>query len=312
MRAALRSNSPLLIGIVGDSGTGKTTFARGLAQVLGSDRAVVICMDDYHRYSRRQRATMNITPHDPACNYLDILEQHVDLLRDGQPILKPIYNHNGGTLDPPEYVEPREFIIFEGLLGYYTPRLRDSFDIKMFMDPAEPLRLRWKFQRDTGYGGYTPDQVMASLDKLQRDSVQYIMPQREYADVIVCFYPPDEMPEEMGGRLCVRHMLRPTLPSLDLSPILEAGTDKGFLLELARDVDGRPVDALHVVCAPGAAAADMEAYLWSRLPIPERERPQLGAYLDASNAVQFSRPLALSQLLISHYVLQAELVEHAT
>ena len=101
----------MIIGIVGDSGAGKSTFAAGLANILGRDRTLAICIDDYHRYDRAQRVQNGLTPHDPACNYLDILEQHIDLLRAGEPILKPVYNHVGGVLEPPEYVEPRRFII---------------------------------------------------------------------------------------------------------------------------------------------------------------------------------------------------------
>lgn len=303
---------PVIIGIVGDSGTGKSTFAEGLAEVLGRERTVVICMDDYHKYSRRARAGMAITPHDPACNYIDILEQHVELLRAGQPILKPIYNHNGGVLEPPEYVRPAEFIILEGLLGYSTPKLLEAYDVKFYMEPQEPLRLRWKFQRDTTYGGYTVEQVMASLADLNRDSAAFIHPQRVFADMIINFYPPDDNPEETGAGLNVRHILRPTLPYLDLAPLLENAAG-GFELELARDIDGRPVDALHIYGAIGdERSAVMQEFLWGLMPHRPTHRPRLGAYRDAKNQTRHSHPLALSQLLITHYLLNAALSPHAS
>lgn len=242
----MTDHRPILIGIVGDSGAGKTTFAAGLARVIGVERTAVICTDDYIRYSRRQRAALGLTAHDPASNYLDILEQHVDLLRSDQPILKPVYNHNGGVLDAPEYVRPKPFILLEGLLVLATARLRDAHDVKIYLEPQEQLRLRWKFKRDTEFSGYTPEQVMASLDALKRDSQRYVVPQRSFADMVVSFYPPEDDPEEHGAGLNVRHILRPTLPYLDLAPMLERGGGTGVHLELARDVDGRPVDALHV------------------------------------------------------------------
>lgn len=303
---------PVIIGIVGDSGTGKTTFAAGLVHVLGPERTVSICIDDYHRYARAERAGMDITPHDPACNYVDILEQHVDLLRDGQPILKPVYNHNGGLLEPPEYVAPKDFIVLEGLLGYATPRLRDCFDVKFYMEPQEDLRLRWKYQRDTGYGGYTAKEFDASLPRLNRDSALYIAPQRAYADMIVSFYPPDEAPEETGARLNVRHILRPTLPYLDLAPLLEVGADKGFELELARDIDGRPVDALLISgTADATRAEEMEAYLWGLLPNTGAAPEAIGQFLDARVRVHHSHSLALSQLVATHYLLNAALGDNA-
>jgi Uridine kinase len=257
---------PVMIGIVGDSGSGKSTMARGLAQVLGTERTLIICMDDYIKHDRKRRAELGVTAHDPAGNHIDILEQHVGLLREGQPILKPVYNHHGGVLDAPEYVAPHDFIILEGLLGYSTPWLRDAYDVKFFLDPQEQLRLRWKFQRDTTQGGYTVEQVMAALDRLNRDSSTYVQPQRVYADMVVSFYPPDEQPEEIGGGLNVRHLLRPTLPQVDLASLIEAAPARGVEMELARDIDGRPADALHIYGSLSATdRATIEAHLWRRV-----------------------------------------------
>jgi phosphoribulokinase len=303
---------PVIIGIVGDSAAGKTTLAAGLAQVLGPERAVNICIDDYHKYSRAERAKIGITPHDPDCNYMDILEQHVYLLRDGQPILKPTYNHNGGVLGPPEYVAPKDYIILEGLLGYATPKLRDAYDVKFYLEPEEDLRMRWKFQRDTGIGRYDIEQVKAALAQLKHDSEESVIPQRTYADMVVSFYPPDNDPGESGERLNVRHILRPTLPHLDLAPVLEAGADHGFMLELARDIDGRPVDALHIYGnLNDTQAEEMENYLWSLIPNAPSEHPELGSFLDGAVSPRHSHPLALSQLLITHYLLNAALGHHA-
>src|ERR1700758_831744 len=95
---------PVMLGIVGDSGSGKTTITRGLVRVLGEDQVTHFCTDDYHRYDRVQRAERGITPLHPDCNYLDILAQHLQLLRRGEPILKPVYVHRDGTFGPPVYV----------------------------------------------------------------------------------------------------------------------------------------------------------------------------------------------------------------
>jgi phosphoribulokinase len=302
---------PIIIGIVGDSGTGKTTFASGLAKVLGAERTVNICADDYHRYSRAERAVNGLTPHDPDCNYMDILEQHLYLLRDGHPILKPVYNHNGGVLEAPEYVEPKDFIILEGLLGFLSPRLREAYDVKIYLEPQEQLRLRWKFQRDTTEGGYTVEQVMASLDKLKRDTLLHIAPQRAYADMVVGFYPPDDNPDEIGSRLNVRHILRPTLPHVDLAPVLEVGAGNGIDLELARDIDGRPVDALHMFGSIDERHAEAtEDYLWGLIPRPPRRPDRLGEFRDGACAARYSHPLAFSQLLVTHYLFIAALGDH--
>lgn len=155
-----RVDHPVILGIVGDSAAGKTTLTSGIAQILGSERVATICTDDYHRYSREERAKNGISALDPRGNYIDILEQHIQLLRDWRPILKPVYNHDGGTLDSPEYIEPKPYIILEGLLGYSTRAMRANYDVKVYLEPTEDLRRTWKIQRDTTKRGYSVDQVI--------------------------------------------------------------------------------------------------------------------------------------------------------
>jgi phosphoribulokinase len=234
-------------------------------------------------------------------------------LRAGAPVLKPIYNHNGGTLEAPEYVEPREFIILEGGLGYATPALRDAYDVKLYLEPPEQLRLRWKFQRDTTIGGYTAEQVMASLEALNNDSVRYVLPQRAFADMVIGFYPPESDPDEIGSRLNVAHILRPTLPHLDLTPVLEVGADGAFRLELTRDVDGRPVDVLHILGhIEDRRTERMEERLWQLIPTTRSPYALLGAFRDGEVQVRHSHSLALSQLLITHYLMNAALKHHVS
>ncbi|MDH5411330.1 MAG: phosphoribulokinase, partial [Alphaproteobacteria bacterium] len=164
-----RVDRPIILGIVGDSAAGKTTLTAGIAHILGPERVVTICTDDYHRYSREERAQNGISALDPRGNYIDILEQHIKQLRDGHPILKPVYNHHHGTLDAPEYITPKEYIILEGLLGYSTRAMRDCYDVKVYLEPIEALRVKWKIQRDTGKRGYTEAQVVDSLQRRAHD-----------------------------------------------------------------------------------------------------------------------------------------------
>jgi len=143
-------------------------------------------------------------------------------LRDGQPILKPVYNHSTGDFDPPEYIKPTEFVIVEGLLAYHTRAMRECFDVKVYLDPPEELRRIWKIKRDTAKRGYTVEQVLEALRKREKDSAQFIRPQRKYADIVVRFYPPPVVsPEEANGNLNVRLVLRPTIPHPDMTDLLE-------------------------------------------------------------------------------------------
>src|SRR5689334_21988372 len=203
---------PIVLGIVGDSAAGKTTIARGLVNILGADQVTHVCTDDFHEYDRKERAERGITALHPDCNYMDVLEQHLERLHYGQPILKPVYDHSTGTLVRPEYVQPRQFVIIEGLLGFFTATMRQFYDVKVFLDPPEAMRRVWKTKRDTSKRGYTAAQVLAELERREPDSRAFIRPQRECADIVVRFYPADDaVPEEAGPNLNVRLVLRPTI-----------------------------------------------------------------------------------------------------
>lgn len=307
-----RVDRPIILGIVGDSAAGKTTLTAGIAHILGPARVVTICTDDYHRYSRDERARNGTSALDPRGNYIDILEQHIKLLRDGLPILKPIYNHDGGTLDAPEYVVPKEYIILEGLLGYATRAMRDCYDVKVYLEPVEALRVKWKVQRDTAKRGYTEAQVLDSLERRKDDSADFIRPQRTFADIVVQFYPPADLSEETGAHLNVRHTLRPTLPHPDLSPVLDLGVRNGLRLELSRDVDGKPVDVLDISGdIDDRRARAMEELLWGLIPEAQHLRDHLGEFVDAQNETAISHSLALSQLFITYHMVKAALGVHA-
>ena len=120
---------------------------------------------------RPQRAAQRcLTPLRPECNYIDVMEQHLECLHYGQPILKPVYEHDTGTLVRPEYVRPRPFVLVDGLLGFSTPTLRQFYDVKVFLEPPEDLRKVWKLKRDTTRRGYTTQQVLAELERREPDS----------------------------------------------------------------------------------------------------------------------------------------------
>ncbi len=180
---------PIILGIVGDSAAGKTTLSRGIVQILGADRVSVLCTDDYHRYNRLQRKELGITPLNPACNYLDIMAQHLQLLRAGEPILKPHYDHKSGDFGPPQYLNPRPFLIVEGLLGMYWQEMRSAYSVRVYLDPPEELRWRWKVRRDSTQRGYSQREVLHELTVREQDSAAFIRPQRDHADLVVSFFP---------------------------------------------------------------------------------------------------------------------------
>ncbi|MGG6293996.1 phosphoribulokinase [Leptolyngbya sp. AN02str] len=308
------THRPIILGIVGDSAAGKTTLTRGIAQVLGEDDVTIICTDDYHRYDRQQRAEKKISALHPDCNYLDIIQQHLSLLRTGQPILKPIYNHHSGTFDPPEYIHPSKFVIVEGLLGYSTRGMRDSYDVKVYLAPPEDLRSTWKIKRDTRKRGYTEEQVIEQLRQRESDSEKFIRPQRQWADVVVTFYPANNGSEHDDLLLNVSLVLRPTIPHPEFSALLGDKTDghlgSAVRLELDRDM-GKPVDVLEI---DGHATADqvleLERMLCNEVPYLGKfcsleGNTSIGKVVGTTGETLQSYPLAITQLLITYHMLKA-------
>jgi len=304
----MNNRRPIVLGIVGDSAAGKTTITRGLVELLGEKRVTHICADDYHKYDRVERAKLKITPLNPNCNYLDILELHLERAHYGQPMLKPVYDHSTGSLVRPEYLIPSEFVIVEGLLGFHTEAMRQFYDVKVFLDPPEELRRAWKIKRDTTKRGYTADQVLAELEKREADSRDFIRPQREFADIVVRFYPGSGVTSDPpDSHLNVRLVLRPTIPHPDLSYLFEQdrSNGSGIRLELGRD-NRRPVDFLEIGGNVSREhAAELEDTIWKHLPdLRPLRADQFGDY-NYGTEVRHSDPLALTQLLITYHLLRA-------
>ena len=297
------ANRPVMIAIAGDSAAGKTTLTRGIADALGRDRATAICVDDYHRFDRAQRRDLPMTVLHPDCNYVGIMEQHLQLLALGRPVLKPVYDHHDGTLGRPVLVEPREFVIVEGLLPLHTKLARACFDISVFLDPPEEIRRGWKLRRDCAERGYTPEQVLAELDRREPDSAAYVRPQRQWADLTIRFAPVAGRVDGPGTPLSAEILLRPTIGHPDLTHVLTDDDRRTVHLRLTRDGDGRPVDALHVHgYAPREDSRIVEKAIWAQLSDGAASLPDsLGEFAQGKR----SEPLAIAQLLLLWHLLEA-------
>jgi phosphoribulokinase len=288
---------PVILGVVGDSAAGKTTITRGLVRVLGEENVTHVCTDDYHRYDRAQRAQMGITPLHPDCNHLDIIAQHLELLRRGEPILKPVYRHHDGTFGPPVYVRPERFTVVEGLLGYYLPETCAFYDVRVYLDPPEELRRRWKVQRDCSRRGYTTDQVLAELDRREADSEAFIRPQRRHADLLVSFTPTAGADHDDHAHLDAELLLEEGLPHPDLTPFVNGAPDGLTLLERGSErvlrIPGR-MDPEH--------AAAVEEAIWGRMHFATHLRARRLGEFTIGTDLHRSESLALVQLLILYHL----------
>jgi phosphoribulokinase len=284
---------PIMLGIVGDSAAGKTTLTRGLVRILGESQVTHISADDYHRYTRAQRAEHELTPLHPDANHLDILEQHLIHLRAGRPILKPVYRHRDGTLGPAEYVSPARFTIVDGLLGFHSAAMRDVYDVRIFMGPPEDLRRRWKVQRDCSRRGYTTDEVLAELDRREADAETFVRPQRRHADIVIAFMPGDRGdPDHLDVKLAMR-------PGL-IHPDLPAGGDGISVAQRGAET---------VLWIPGtidpARSAAFQETIWDRMHFATHLRTERLGEFTVGTELHRSESLAVTQLLVLYQLVTA-------
>lgn len=138
---------PIIIGIAGDSGSGKTTYSNGIRRLLGIDLVQTITLDGYHKENREQRKISGKLPLDPEANKLDSVLKHLKLLKEGKKIELPIYNHESGMFDPPVEFTPGPIIIIEGLHALY-PEFIEFYDFSIYVDPSREVKWQWKYTRD--------------------------------------------------------------------------------------------------------------------------------------------------------------------
>lgn len=174
-----------IIGVAGGSGSGKTTFTQAIREILGEELVSTITLDDYHTMDREQRKEKNITALSPLANNITLLEYHLEQLKKGHTIQKPVYNHMMGTFEPDISFAPTKFVILEGLHTLFTQKLRENIDFSIFVDPEPDVRKEWKIRRDVGERGYSIEDVTRAIERRRLDYEKYIAPERKYADVVI-------------------------------------------------------------------------------------------------------------------------------
>lgn len=176
---------PFIIGVAGDSGSGKTTFTRIIRIILGPSIVTTMTLDDYHRYDRKERAEHQITPLHPDANRFNRLASDIAQLKQGHQIQKPVYNHETGTFDPEVPFSPGGIIILEGLHALFNEEIRQMIDLSIYIDPDEEVKYAWKVKRDVHERGHSEDDVLAEIEQRKPDYEKYVAFQRGYADMVV-------------------------------------------------------------------------------------------------------------------------------
>lgn len=179
----------LIIGIAGGSGSGKSTVVKQIIKRLPKDSVTVIPQDSYYKdnghLSPEERARINFDH--PSSIEFSLLIKHLDELGEGNEIGMPIYSYltcaRAAETTP---VHPCEVVIVEGILILTNPRLRERFDIKIFVDADPDDRLMRIIRRDIEERGRSFSQVLDHYEKFVKPMhLQFIEPTKRYADIIV-------------------------------------------------------------------------------------------------------------------------------
>lgn len=185
----MAQDTPLVIGIAGGSGSGKTTVAQEILQRVGPDRIAYIQHDSYYKelsgLPPAQRAEVNFDH--PNSLETELLISHIEKLKSGQAIEVPIYDFSTDSrTDKTFTVNPRRVIIVEGILIFGDPALRALFDVKIFVDTDPDVRLIRRLQRDISERGRTTESVIEQYQSTVRPMhLEFVEPSKRYADVII-------------------------------------------------------------------------------------------------------------------------------
>lgn len=186
-------SQPYMVGIGGDSAAGKSTLTNALASVFENNNTSIIRGDDMHKWERGNENWKEFTHLDPRANKLHEELQHTLTLKTGESIHRRFYDHGSGKFTLPNFIKANRLVIFEGLHSFYLKDQSDIYDLKIFMEPEEKLRVWWKVQRDVRKRNYTPEQVIEQIQLREEDSTKYIKTQKSKADIIASFYSLEEL-----------------------------------------------------------------------------------------------------------------------
>jgi len=185
----LNRATPLVIGIAGGTGSGKTTVANVIVERVGARHIAYLPHDAYYKdlkdLPQAQRTIINFDH--PNSLDTDLLIQHVRQLRDNQPVELPIYDFKTHSRTQETILlQPQPVILVEGILIFAEPVLRKLFDVKIFVDTDADIRFIRRLQRDISERGRTTESVVKQyLGTVRPMHLEFVEPSKRYADVII-------------------------------------------------------------------------------------------------------------------------------
>ncbi len=184
-----RGVKPIIIGVAGGTGSGKTTVSEEILRRVGWERIAFIQHDSYYRDQSRvpleERARLNFDHPDSLES--DLLVAHLGQLRAGQAVDLPVYDFTRHTRTSETHrVEPKRVILVEGILIFAEPALREAFDVKIYVDTDADVRFIRRLRRDITERGRTVESVIEQYTETVRPMhLEFVEPSKRYADVII-------------------------------------------------------------------------------------------------------------------------------
>ena len=259
--------SPMIVGVAGDSGSGKTTFSNGIRRLVGSDLVSTICTDGYHKENREQRQQSGRSPLDPEANDLDLLAQHLAHLKLGKTIEVPTYNHATGQFDPPVVFSPTPIIVVEGLHVLY-PQFLPFLDFSLYVDPDRQVKWGWKWERDIKKRGHKAEALEQEMLQREAAFVRWIDAQKIDANVVI-----QVGPSQLGNLLPTR--------------FTETQTAQGYRVNLILEPTPTPLPSLSLPFDLAAMLElDQPAFLLAAVPFRYWGRTAIAIHIDGNLAPQ--------------------------
>ncbi|SDB97327.1 uridine kinase [Pelagirhabdus alkalitolerans] len=184
-----KNKKPIVIGVAGGSGSGKTSVTRSICEKFANKSILVMEQDFYYKDQSHLpfEERLNTNYDHPFAFDNDLLIAHLKQLMNHHPVEKPMYDFKRHTRsDETMQVEPQDVIIVEGILILEDDRLMDLMDIKVFVDTDADLRIIRRLLRDINERGRTIDSVIDQyLNVVRPMHLQFIEPTKRYADIII-------------------------------------------------------------------------------------------------------------------------------
>ena len=180
------------VGISGDSGAGKSILLDDLRSILGTDNVTHLEGDGEHKWERGHEKWQEYTHLDPKANLLHQQVVYIEQLKKGDLVYRRDYDHNSGKFTETKPIYAKQFVVIAGLHVFYLPLARKVVDVKIFVDTDNDLRKHWKILRDKIKRGYTKEQVLQSLMIRDSDRNKYILPQKDFADLVFQYVPSEK------------------------------------------------------------------------------------------------------------------------